>query len=53
VHARYSALAGVEPRDVDGRHGAGKGIQQRRVLMQIAERQETAIVYDPALEYTT
>jgi len=35
-----------------GDTGAGKSVVQRRVLMQIAERQETAIVYDPALEYT-
>ena len=35
-----------------GDTGAGKSILQRRVLMQIAERNESAIVYDPALEYT-
>jgi type IV secretory pathway TraG/TraD family ATPase VirD4 len=35
-----------------GDSGAGKSILQRRVLLQIAERGETAIVYDPALEYT-
>jgi len=35
-----------------GDTGAGKSVLQRRVLMQIAERGETAIVYDPALEYT-
>jgi len=35
-----------------GDSGAGKSILQRRVLMQIAERNESAIVYDPALEYT-
>jgi len=35
-----------------GDTGAGKSVLQRRVLMQIAERGETAIVYDPALEHT-
>lgn len=35
-----------------GDSGAGKSILQRQVLLQIAERNETAIVYDPALEYT-
>src|SRR6202171_4707705 len=35
-----------------GDTGSGKSILQRRVLMQIAERGETAVVYDPALEYT-
>ena len=48
------------PRSLESSHlmimgdtGAGKSVLQRRVLMQIAERQETAIVYDPALEYTS
>ncbi len=47
------------PRSLESSHmmmmgdtGAGKSVLQRRVLMQIAERGETAIVYDPALEYT-
>ena len=35
-----------------GDTGAGKSVLQRRVLTQIAERGETAIVYDPALEHT-
>jgi hypothetical protein len=35
-----------------GDTGTGKSILQRRVLMQITERNESAIVYDPALEYT-
>jgi len=35
-----------------GDSGAGKSVLQRQLLMQIATRQETAIVYDPALEYT-
>ena len=35
-----------------GDSGAGKSVLQRQVLMQVAERKETAIVYDPALEYT-
>ena len=35
-----------------GDTGSGKSILQRRVLMQIAERDETAVVYDPALEHT-
>jgi hypothetical protein len=37
---------------VMGDSGTGKSVLQRRVLMQIAERNESAIVYDPALEYT-
>ena len=47
------------PRSLESSHmmmmgdtGSGKSILQRRVLMQIAERGETAVVYDPALEYT-
>jgi Type IV secretion-system coupling protein DNA-binding domain len=47
------------PRSLESSHmmimgdtGAGKSILQRRVLMQISERSETAIVYDPALEHT-
>ena len=47
------------PRSLESSHmmmmgdtGAGKSVLQRRVLMQIAERGETAIVYDPALEHT-
>jgi type IV secretory pathway TraG/TraD family ATPase VirD4 len=35
-----------------GDSGAGKSVLQRQLLMQITVRQETAIVYDPALEYT-
>lgn len=35
-----------------GDSGTGKSALLRQVLMQIAERGETAIVYDPALEYT-
>jgi Type IV secretion-system coupling protein DNA-binding domain len=34
-----------------GDTGAGKGALVRQILLQIAERGETAIVYDPALEY--
>jgi type IV secretory pathway TraG/TraD family ATPase VirD4 len=48
------------PRSLESSHimimgdtGAGKSVLQRRVLIQIAQRQETAIVYDPALEYTS
>ena len=37
---------------VMGDSGTGKSVLQRQVLMQIAERKETAIVYDPALEFT-
>ncbi len=37
---------------VMGDSGTGKSALLRQVLMQIAERGETAIVYDPALEYT-
>ena len=47
------------PRSLESSHmmmmgdtGAGKSVLQRRVLAQIAERGETAIVYDPALEHT-
>ena len=32
--------------------GAGKSSLFRQILMQVEERGETAIVYDPALEYT-
>ena len=35
-----------------GDSGTGKSVLQRQLLMQIAARKETAIVYDPALEYT-
>jgi type IV secretory pathway TraG/TraD family ATPase VirD4 len=35
-----------------GDSGAGKSVLQRQVLIEIAERGEPAIVYDPALEYT-
>jgi len=35
-----------------GDTGAGKSVSQRRILTQVAARGETAIVYDPALEYT-
>jgi len=34
-----------------GDSGTGKSTLQRQLLMQIMERGETAIVYDPALEY--
>ena len=37
---------------VMGDSGTGKSILQRQLLMQIADRNDTAIVYDPALEYT-
>ncbi|MGB6474085.1 MAG: type IV secretion system DNA-binding domain-containing protein [Candidatus Sulfotelmatobacter sp.] len=47
------------PRSLESSHmmmmgdtGSGKSVLQRRVLAQIAERGETAIVYDPALEHT-
>jgi hypothetical protein len=47
------------PRSLESSHlmimgdsGTGKSVLQRQLLMQIAERKETAIVYDPALEYT-
>lgn len=47
------------PRSLESSHimvmgdtGAGKSVLQRRILTQVAERGETAIVYDPALEYT-
>jgi type IV secretory pathway TraG/TraD family ATPase VirD4 len=47
------------PRSLESSHmmmmgdtGAGKSVLQRRLLAQIAERGETAIVYDPALEHT-
>jgi hypothetical protein len=35
-----------------GDTGAGKSVLQKRVLTLVSERGETAIVYDPALEYT-
>jgi ABC-type transporter Mla maintaining outer membrane lipid asymmetry ATPase subunit MlaF len=37
---------------VIGDSGTGKSALLRQVLIQIAKRGETAIVYDPALEYT-
>lgn len=37
---------------VMGDSGSGKSVLQRQVLIEIAERGESAIVYDPALEYT-
>jgi type IV secretory pathway TraG/TraD family ATPase VirD4 len=47
------------PRDRESSHimmmgdtGAGKSSLIRQILMQVEERGETAIVYDPALEYT-
>jgi len=47
------------PRSLESSHmmimgdsGTGKSVLQRQVLMQVAERNETAIVYDAALEYT-
>lgn len=47
------------PRSLESSHiiimgdtGSGKSVLQRRILTQVAERGETAIVYDPALEYT-
>jgi hypothetical protein len=46
------------PRDREAKHllvvgdsGNGKSATIRQVLSQIAEREETAIVYDPAMEY--
>ncbi len=36
-----------------GDTGTGKSTLIRRILIQIEERGETAIVYDPALEYTS
>ena len=35
-----------------GDTGTGKSTLIRRILMQIEERKETAIIYDPALDYT-
>jgi hypothetical protein len=35
-----------------GDTGTGKSSLIRQILMQVEERRETAIVYDPALEYT-
>lgn len=47
------------PRSLEDNHflfmgdsGSGKSSLIRQVLAQIAEREETAVVYDPALEYT-
>jgi hypothetical protein len=47
------------PRTIERNHllimgdtGTGKSTLIRRILLQIEERGETAIVYDPALEYT-
>jgi Type IV secretion-system coupling protein DNA-binding domain len=38
--------------EILGDSGTGKSALIRQALMQIAQRNETAIVYDPALEYT-
>ena len=35
-----------------GDTGTGKSALIRQLLLQVQERGETAIVYDPALEYT-
>jgi type IV secretory pathway TraG/TraD family ATPase VirD4 len=35
-----------------GDSGTGKSVLLRQILSQIAERNETAVVYDPALEHT-
>jgi type IV secretory pathway TraG/TraD family ATPase VirD4 len=45
---------GVESRHLlaVGDTGSGKSALIRQILTQIEEREETAIVYDPALEYT-
>src|SRR5436305_12398025 len=47
------------PRDKESSHfmmmgdtGAGKSSGIRQILLQVEERGETAIIYDPALEYT-
>lgn len=47
------------PRAIESSHilimgdtGTGKSVLTRKILMQVEERGETAIVYDPALEYT-
>ena len=47
------------PRELESHHfllmgdtGMGKSTLIRQILLQVAERAETAIVYDPALEYT-
>ena len=51
-NALDSARVRDEPRDDYGRHGRGQMHPDPPVLMQMEERGETAIVYDPALEYT-
>lgn len=47
------------PRGIESSHilimgdtGTGKSVLTRRILLEVASRGETAIVYDPALEYT-
>jgi hypothetical protein len=47
------------PRELENQHfllmgdtGMGKSMLIRQILLQVAARNETAIVYDPALEYT-
>ena len=47
------------PRGVESSHilimgdtGTGKSVLTRRILLEVERRGETAIVYDPALEYT-
>jgi hypothetical protein len=47
-----AARAGKLALHDDGRHGRGQIELIRQILMQVEGRGETAIVYDPALEYT-
>ena len=44
-----------EPRHMllEGNTGGGKSAAIRQLAVQIADRDETAIIYDPALEYVT
>jgi hypothetical protein len=55
LNAPYLAI----PRNLEPNHilimgdsGSGKTSAMRQILRQVSERQETAIVYDPALEFT-
>ena len=51
---RVSLPLAIEPNHIliMGDTGTGKSALIRRILQQIEERGETAIVYDPALDYT-
>ncbi|MGA3047468.1 MAG: type IV secretion system DNA-binding domain-containing protein [Terracidiphilus sp.] len=55
LDSQYLAIRrNLEPNHIliMGDSGSGKTSAMRQILRQVSERQETAIVYDPALEFT-